>query len=390
MKKCSPVSGADQELDRARVHVLRGPGQPQGVVQDPGAQGVVETGGRRDFDHLLVAQLDRAVPLVEVDGVAGSVGEDLHLDVARPLDHLLDEQRAVAERGLRLAAAALEGFGHRRNRRTPGACRGRRRPPPPSASPDSRALRPHSAASSAEPTGRGCPARPASRARRPPTGPASCRRRAPAPPRPVRRRPGPRPKWLRRTRRSRTGTRSRDGRNRSRSRAPPRRGRRCRDRPTGSAGAPPPIGRASVTSACAGTAHRRARARRRSQCPGRPRPGRCGWRSRRDWRSALGSAALDLYLLRRGPPSALGGREGSCRDAKRGRPAGASQNNHPRTGDRGATGPGGGATGHRDRAGDESGRRLNPDATVRAPGWGYLLLANAPAARGRKEHRESD
>jgi hypothetical protein len=45
---------------------------------------------------------------VEVHHASARVREDLHLDVTRSRDELLDEDRAVAERGLRLAPAALE------------------------------------------------------------------------------------------------------------------------------------------------------------------------------------------------------------------------------------------------------------------------------------------
>src|SRR5262245_49755162 len=47
--------------------------------------------------------LQRAVALVEVDGVAVGVGEHLHLDVARRRDEFLDQHAAVAEGGRGLA-----------------------------------------------------------------------------------------------------------------------------------------------------------------------------------------------------------------------------------------------------------------------------------------------
>ena len=60
---------------------------------------------RRALDHLLVTALHRAVALVEMDDVAVLVAEDLHLDMAGPLDHLLEIALAIAEGRLRLAAA---------------------------------------------------------------------------------------------------------------------------------------------------------------------------------------------------------------------------------------------------------------------------------------------
>ena len=52
--------------------------------------------------------LDRAVALAEDEDVAVGVGDELHLDVARALEVALAEHRAVAERGLRLAARRRE------------------------------------------------------------------------------------------------------------------------------------------------------------------------------------------------------------------------------------------------------------------------------------------
>ena len=75
-----------------------------------------------------MAPLDRAVALAE-NGDAAAVPEELRLDVARALEVTLAEHRAVAERGLRLAAGGrkrLVELGRRSARR---ACRGRRRRP---------------------------------------------------------------------------------------------------------------------------------------------------------------------------------------------------------------------------------------------------------------------
>ena len=61
------------------------------------------------LDRLLVPPLNRALTLEQMNDVAVSVGEHLHLDVSRPLDQPLHVERAVAERGLRLAPCALDG-----------------------------------------------------------------------------------------------------------------------------------------------------------------------------------------------------------------------------------------------------------------------------------------
>ena len=63
---------------------------------------------RRLFEQLLVAALDRALALAEVDDRAVMIAEDLELDVARVLDVLLDVDVADAERRFRLALRGLE------------------------------------------------------------------------------------------------------------------------------------------------------------------------------------------------------------------------------------------------------------------------------------------
>lgn len=103
----------EQELHRAGVHIVGGAGEAHGIVQDALAQRRRQTACGGDFDDLLIADLHGTVPLPQMQRAAGAVGEDLHLDVAWPLDPFLEEQRAVAEGLGRLAAAPLEGFRHR-------------------------------------------------------------------------------------------------------------------------------------------------------------------------------------------------------------------------------------------------------------------------------------
>ena len=93
------VAGRPRRRDRRRAH--------------PRAQRRRQRRRRAFFDDLLVPPLDRALALEEVHDVAVRVGEDLDLDVARPLDQPLDVERAVAERGLRLAARRRNRFGQR-------------------------------------------------------------------------------------------------------------------------------------------------------------------------------------------------------------------------------------------------------------------------------------
>ena len=120
----------DEELERAGVAVADVHAGALGGGLHLLAQLVVERGRRRLLDQLLVAALDRALALAAGEDVAVVVAEHLDLDVARGRDHLLDVERAVAERGLRLGRRALVGGLElarlRRRRRMP-------LPPPPAA-----------------------------------------------------------------------------------------------------------------------------------------------------------------------------------------------------------------------------------------------------------------
>ena len=99
----------DDELNGASVGVLGLLGDLDGGLAHLGAQLLVllEQRRRRLLDELLVAALDRAVALAEVDDVALGIAQDLELDVARVLDEFLDVNPAVAERLLRLAAGGV-------------------------------------------------------------------------------------------------------------------------------------------------------------------------------------------------------------------------------------------------------------------------------------------
>ena len=121
----------DQELDRPGVHVVAGLREPDRGVAHPAPEVGRHDRRRRLLDELLVAALHRAVALAEVHDVAVRVGEDLDLDVARPLD---DTSRGTPCRRRtrptprpsppRIRSAA-------RSRSARRASRARRRRPPP-------------------------------------------------------------------------------------------------------------------------------------------------------------------------------------------------------------------------------------------------------------------
>src|SRR5262249_35340117 len=78
------VPGRDEELAGAGRVVAGLSRQPNGGLTHGAADGVGEVGGRRLLDELLVAALEGALALPEVDHAAVAVAEQLHLDVAGP------------------------------------------------------------------------------------------------------------------------------------------------------------------------------------------------------------------------------------------------------------------------------------------------------------------
>src|SRR6185312_16063418 len=87
------------ELDRARRVVADRFRERDGLRSHRRARLLVEQRRRRLLDHLLIAPLDRALALAEVDDIAVLVAEHLDFDVAGIGDELLDEHAVVAERG---------------------------------------------------------------------------------------------------------------------------------------------------------------------------------------------------------------------------------------------------------------------------------------------------
>ena len=99
----------EQALDGAGAAVADGLGGVGGDLPDALAQRVVDDGGGGLLDELLVAALDRAVALPQMQRVAVGVGEDLHLDVARVGEVALQVDGGVGEEPLALPGRALEG-----------------------------------------------------------------------------------------------------------------------------------------------------------------------------------------------------------------------------------------------------------------------------------------
>ena len=101
----------EEVLDGAGVRVADAFDEADGGIEERVAGFGGEFGARRLFDHFLVAALDGAVTLEEVDGVAVVVGDDLRLDVGGVFDAALQVDAAAAEGALRLGAGALQRLG---------------------------------------------------------------------------------------------------------------------------------------------------------------------------------------------------------------------------------------------------------------------------------------
>ena len=95
---------AGDELDGAGAVVADGLGQRDRLLAHGLARLGIEQRRGRLLDDLLVAALDGAFALAQVDDVAVLVAQHLDLDVARVLDELLDEHAVVAEARLGLRA----------------------------------------------------------------------------------------------------------------------------------------------------------------------------------------------------------------------------------------------------------------------------------------------
>ena len=97
-----------EEFDRADAEVLQLAHGVGDDLADLVAGGDVERGRGAFLHHLLVAALQRAVALAEMDGVAAAVADHLDLDVARALQIFFEIDGVVAERGLGLGAGGGE------------------------------------------------------------------------------------------------------------------------------------------------------------------------------------------------------------------------------------------------------------------------------------------
>src|SRR4029450_2811630 len=98
------ATGADEELEGPRVAIADRSTRAFDRSLHRLSRLVVQGCGGRLLDQLLVAPLDRAFALAESENASLGVAEHLDLDVTGGIDNLLQIERTVAERRLRLGA----------------------------------------------------------------------------------------------------------------------------------------------------------------------------------------------------------------------------------------------------------------------------------------------
>src|SRR6185295_5765449 len=106
------VGAVDDQLDRAGAIVSNRPRQRDRLLAHAFTLLGRDERRRRFLDHLLVAALDRAFALVQIEDGAVLVAQDLDLDVPRRLDELLNEHAVVAEAVEAFALHAVEALAH--------------------------------------------------------------------------------------------------------------------------------------------------------------------------------------------------------------------------------------------------------------------------------------
>ena len=106
-----PAVRIEHELHGARRAVADCASEAHGGLQQGLARGGGKARGRRLLDHLLVAPLRRAIAFAQRHHLAATVAEQLHLDVPRMLDELLEVEARVLEVG---ACQPLHGLVGRR------------------------------------------------------------------------------------------------------------------------------------------------------------------------------------------------------------------------------------------------------------------------------------
>ena len=87
----------EEELDRSGIVVVHRFGDGDGGLAHLCAKFRREDQRGGNFDQFLMAALDGAIPLPQMDDIAVFIAQDLKFNMMRPFDIFLDENAAVAE-----------------------------------------------------------------------------------------------------------------------------------------------------------------------------------------------------------------------------------------------------------------------------------------------------
>ena len=91
------------EFHRARTGIAHRTGQRAGLRAHRSPRRLIQKRRGRLLDHLLVAPLDAAFALMQINAVAMAIGQHLNFDMPRLCHELFDEDAVVAKAGRRLA-----------------------------------------------------------------------------------------------------------------------------------------------------------------------------------------------------------------------------------------------------------------------------------------------
>ena len=106
------VRARDDELHRARRIIADRTGECDALLTHSLAHLGGDEGRRRFFHDLLVAALDRAFALIQIENVAMLISEDLDFDMARVEDELLDEHTVIAKAVKAFTLGRFKAFAH--------------------------------------------------------------------------------------------------------------------------------------------------------------------------------------------------------------------------------------------------------------------------------------
>ena len=89
----------DEELHRAGAAIGKALREAYGGLVETATQEFGQSGRGRFLDQFLIATLDRAVPLAQVDHASCAIAENLHLDVAPACDEALEVYARISKGG---------------------------------------------------------------------------------------------------------------------------------------------------------------------------------------------------------------------------------------------------------------------------------------------------